>query len=216
MKPKTNMIKPISLLSGLIHNANGFLVSLGMKLVFGVTFLTFSLVCSSNVQAQSSQTWCAIEYIDTEHQSMNSVAIGLGYVNYSQEICEDSAIQLNLFADKDMKVVNVSGSSTTSPETYYENNTWSRQLNEEEKDVYWCLLISSSSGNFSVLSAGDFLIHFLPSTPEAFRIPNQIEVLFQEQTLAASLMIELYSAGWQFLLIMAFIKFYRLIPFKAT
>ncbi len=187
-----------------------------MKLVFGVTFLTFSLVCSSNVQAQSSQTWCAIEYIDTEHQSMNSVAIGLGYVNYSQEICEDSAIQLNLFADKDMKVVNVSGSSTTSPETYYENNTWSRQLNEEEKDVYWCLLISSSSGNFSVLSAGDFLIHFLPSTPEAFRIPNQIEVLFQEQTLAASLMIELYSAGWQFLLIMAFIKFYRLIPFKAT
>jgi len=147
---------------------------------------------------------------------MNSVAIGLGYVNYSQEICEDSAIQLNLFADKDMKVVNASGSSTTSPETYYENNTWSRQLNEEEKDLYWCLLSSNSSGNFNVLSAGDFLIQFLPSTPETFRIPNQIELLFQEQTLAASLMIELYSAGWQFLLIMAFIKFYRLIPFKAT
>jgi len=181
-----------------------------------VTFLTFSLVCSSSVYAQTSQTWCAIEYIDVEHQSMNSVAIGLGYVNYSQEICEDSAIQLNLFADKDMKVVNVSGSSTTSPETYYENNTWSRQLNEEEKDLYWCLLSSSSSGNFNVLSAGDFLIQFLPSTPEAFRIPNQIELLFQDQTLAASLMIELYSAAWQFLLIMAFIKFYRLIPFKAT
>jgi len=147
---------------------------------------------------------------------MNSVAVGLGYVNYSQEICEDSAVQLNLFADKDMKVVNVSGSSTTSPETYYENNTWSRQLNEEEKDLYWCILSSSSSGNFNVLSAGDFLIQFLPSTPEAFRIPNQIELLFQDQTLAASLMIELYSAGWQFLLIMAFVKFYRLIPFKAT
>jgi hypothetical protein len=181
-----------------------------------VTFLTFSLVCSSSVQAQTSQTWCAIEYIDVEHQSMNSVAIGLGYVNYSQEICEDSAIQLNLFADKDMKVVNVSGSSTTSPEVYYENNTWSRQLNEEEQDLYWCLLNSSSSGSFNILSAGDFLIQFLPSTPEAFRIPTQIDQLFQEQTLAASLMIELYSAAWQFLLIMAFIKFYRLIPFKAT
>jgi hypothetical protein len=80
---------------------------------------------------------------------------------------------------------------------------------------YWCLL-SGSSGNFNILTAGDFLIQFLPSTPEAFRIPNQIEELFQEQTLAASLMIELYSAGWQFLLIMAFIKFYRLIPFKST
>jgi 1-aminocyclopropane-1-carboxylate deaminase/D-cysteine desulfhydrase-like pyridoxal-dependent ACC family enzyme len=47
---------------------------------------------------------------------MNSVAIGLGYVGYSQEICEDSAVQLDLFTDKDMKVVAVSGASTTSPE----------------------------------------------------------------------------------------------------
>ncbi len=182
-----------------------------------MTFLTFSLACFSNsAHAQSSQTWCAIEYIDVKHQSMNSVAVGLGYVSYSQEICEDSAIQLDLFTDKDMKVVAVSGSSTTSPESYYETNTWSRQLSEEELDLYWCLLSGSSSGNFNILTAGDFLIQFLPSTPEAFRIPNQIELLFQEQTLAASLMIELYSAGWQFLLIMAFIKFYRLIPFKAT
>jgi hypothetical protein len=88
-------------------------------------------------------------------------------------------------------------------------------LNEEEINLYWCLL-SGSSGNFNILTVGDFQIQFLPSTPEAFRIPNQIELLFQEQTLAASLMIELYSAAWQFLLIMAFIKFSRLIPFKAT
>jgi hypothetical protein len=184
-----------------------------MKLASGAIFLTFSLVCSSSVQA--SQTWCAVEYIDVEHQSINSVAIGLGYVSYSQEICEDSAIQLDLFTDKDMKVIGVSGASTASPESYYETNTWSRQLSEEEMSLYWCLF-SSGSGNFNILTAGDFLIQFLPSTPEAFRIPNQIELLFQEQTLAASLMIELYSAAWQFLLIMAFIKFYRLIPFKAT
>ncbi len=216
MNHKMAMTKPISRLSGLIHSASGFLGTSGIKLIFGATFLTFSLAYfSSSAQAQASQTWCAIEYVDVQHQSMNSVAIGLGYVNYSQEICEDSVVQLQLFSDKDIKVVSVSGASTNSPESYYENNTWSRQLNEEEKDLYWCLL-SSSSGNFNILSTGDFLIQFLPPTPEAFRIPNQIELLFQDQTLAASLMIELYSAAWQFLLIMAFIKFYRLIPFKAT
>jgi hypothetical protein len=84
-----------------------------------------------------------------------------------------------------------------------------------EINLYWCLL-SGSSGNLNILTTRDFLIQFLPSNPEALRIPNQIELLFHEQTLAASLMIELYSAGWQFLLIMAFIKFYRLIPFKVT
>jgi hypothetical protein len=87
-------------------------------------------------------------------------------------------------------------------------------LNEEEINFYWCLL--SGSSGFNILTARDFLIQFLPSNPEAFRIPTQIKSLFQEQTLVASLMIELYPAAWQFLLIMAFIKFYRLIPFKAT
>jgi len=215
MKRKTIMTKLTSRLSGSIRSASGFLRTLGTRLILGATSVTFSLVCSSSTQAQTTQTWCAIQYLDVEHQSMNSVAVGLGYVSYSPEICQDSVVQMDLFVQKDMKVVSVSGASTTSPENYYKTNTWSRVLNQSERDLYWCILTAGSE-NFDITTAGNFLIQLMPSTPEAFRIPNQIEALFQEQSLAASLLIELYSAGWQFLLIMAFIKFYRLVPFKST
>jgi hypothetical protein len=56
----------------------------------------------------------------------------------------------------------------------------------------------------------------MPSTPKEFRIPTIIENQFGQGTLAAKLVLELYSSSWQLLTILALIKFYKLIPFKST
>ena len=77
-------------------------------------------------------------------------------------------------------------------------------MTNEEKEQYWCYLDTADLGKFS--SAADWLISFLPSSPESARIPNQITKLTGDGTLASNLLLELYSGIWQVLLIMALIK----------
>ncbi len=162
------------------------------------------------------QTWCAIQYINITDSTLNSVAISLGDVSASaDEICPSAATSLSIFSKTDNKFLSATGVSTSGdPIQYYITNTWSRSLTEEEKEEYWCFLNSADFGKFT--GAADWLISFLPSSPESLRIPTQIQELFGQKSLAANLMIELYSAGWQFFVILALIKFYKLIPFKAT
>lgn len=148
---------------------------------------------------------------------MNSIAVSLGEVTFSQELCEDAAVSLSLFNDDSKKFIQATGSSIatgTDPTDYYRTNTWSRALTEQEKTTYWCLISSGNSTDW--VGNGGWLIGWLPSSPESARIPTQIQNLFGDGTLAAALMLELYSSSWQLLLIFAVIKFYRLIPFKAT
>ena len=152
-------------------------------------------------------------------ETINSLAISLGETVYSDELCQSAAASLDMFSDSDNVQISTSGESIASgsdPVSYYITNTWSRPLTDEEKDLYWCHLNSGIDSDSVALRGGDWLIKWLPQSPDAIRIPEQIDNLFGEQTLAASLMLEIFGATWQFLVIMAIVKFYRLIPFKAT
>jgi len=170
------------------------------------------------------QTWCAVQYLDSSNSTMLSVGIGLGSVSdTSDEICQDTAIHLSIFQNNSsMHLISAVATlipNGTDPVTFYEANTWSRPLNDSEKDLYYCVL--SGSGGSGLTSnffqaGGDWLINLMPSSPDAIKIPNQIVQLTGEGTLASNLLIELYSAGWQTLAIFCLIKFYNLIPFKST
>jgi hypothetical protein len=188
-------------------------------LFLGLIFSSFIFTQSSLAQS-SGQTWCAIEYLNTSDSTMISLAVSLGQTSdSSDEICQDAALHLQMFqSDPNLKFISATSSlipTGTDPITFYEGNTWTRPLTQADKDTYWCVL--SGGGNTAAIQAGgDWFINLMPSSPDSVRIPTQIENLTGEGTLAANLLIELYSAGWQFLTIMAFIKFYRLIPFKST
>ena len=74
---------------------------------------------------------------------------------------------------------------------------------------------SGVSSNLLSSLAGGF-ISVLPSSPESIRIPSIIESYFGQGTLGAALILEIYSGVWQLLLIVAFVKFYKLMPGKFT
>lgn len=91
-----------------------------------------------------------------------------------------------------------------SPSPYQEANTWC-------KDPEGC----DASPSYLV-RIGNSLINFLPQSPENVRIPNIIANMVGQGTIGANLAIELYSAVWQYLAIIVFVKFYKLIPGKST
>jgi hypothetical protein len=188
--------------------------------------LVFSFIFVQSSLAQSSgQTWCAIQYLNISDSTMTSLAVGLGQTSdSSDEICQDAALHLQVFESDPGSKKLVSATAYlvpvgTDPVDFYKANTWSRPLNDSEKDLYYCVL--SGSGGSGLTSnffqaGGDWLINLMPSSPDAIKIPNQIVQLTGEGTLASNLRIELYSAGWQTLAIFCLIKFYKLIPFKST
>lgn len=93
-----------------------------------------------------------------------------------------------------------------------------RFLTPQELDTYNCLF-SSASPQLTpgyLTSAGTVLINLLPSSPDSVRIPTIINQALGQGTLGANVAIELYSTIWQFLTVILLIKFYKLIPFKAT
>lgn len=77
-------------------------------------------------------------------------------------------------------------------------------------------LLHPEDNKHSLAKLADALANFLPSSPDNVRLPTIIENLSGEQTLASNLAIELYSSAWQYLAIIAFVKFYKLIPGKGT
>lgn len=91
-----------------------------------------------------------------------------------------------------------------SGSTYHELNTWCK--NPEGCDA---------SPNYLV-QVGNSLINYLPQSPANVRIPNIISNMVGQGTIGANLAIELYSAVWQYLAIIVFVKFYKLIPGKST
>ena len=69
---------------------------------------------------------------------------------------------------------------------------------------------------FSLSQVANSLIQIMPQSPSSVRIPTIISNLSGDGTLGANLAIEAYSAVWQYLAIICFVKFYKLIPGKAT
>jgi hypothetical protein len=65
-------------------------------------------------------------------------------------------------------------------------------------------------------SAADLLISILPSTPNSMRLPTILANMGGQGSLAGNLALELYSTAWQYFAIIAFVKFYKLIPGKMT
>ncbi len=65
-------------------------------------------------------------------------------------------------------------------------------------------------------AAANSLVKILPQTPENMRLPTLIANMGGQGSLAGNLAYELYSACWQYFGVIAFIKFYKLIPGKMT
>lgn len=184
--------------------------------------LFLGLIFSSETKAvEGQQLWCRFEFVDSEDVTLHSVVISLGQYSSSSGMgwtCIDSSSSLELFHKSNFHLV---GSSQAlidpgrDPMTYYRANTWQRPLTEEERNLYWCFLGQDISAD-GLLGAGDFFVSLMPSSPDSLRIPTIIERMTGEQTLASNLAIELYSAGWQMFVLLAIIKFYKLIPGKST
>lgn len=60
------------------------------------------------------------------------------------------------------------------------------------------------------------LAGILPQTPNNMRLPTLISNMGGQGSLAGNLALELYSASWQYFAVIAFVKFYKLIPGKMT
>lgn len=171
-------------------------------------------------KVEAAQVWCSIKYIDTSTSEMKSIAISLGELTYSEELCEDTSISLSIVNNDSQKLVSASGTSIATgsdPTNFYKTNTWSKPLTETEKDLYWCILPNSINLNNNIIEKGaDLIINILPSSPETIKIPTIIEKELGKGSLGAKLILELYSGCWQALALVALIKLYKLIPFKST
>lgn len=190
-----------------------------VKIIFAFTMSLFLFSVFPLPSLASGNTWCVVEYVDTAKNTMNSSAISLGQVTFSDSLCKSASVSMDTFADSSKVVVDTWGQSLpsgTDPVSFYSQNTWSRPITEEEKNSYWCLLGGSGTDFESMPGAADWLIDFLPESPDALKIPKLIAKLSGEGTLYANLLIEIWNGSWQAFLIFALIRLYKLIPFKAT
>jgi len=92
-------------------------------------------------------------------------------------------------------------------------------LNNDQRKAYYCLKLDLDDIiNFEEEFNKRFLalIDLLPSSPPFMRIPTMLSNMFQYSTLARELAIMCYNAGWQYLVLIAALKLYRLIPGKRT
>lgn len=95
-----------------------------------------------------------------------------------------------------------------------------RLLTSAELAIYSCLF-SASAGAVEVDSGflevvGNKFLSLLPSSPDEAKIPTILSNMIGQGSLAANAAVEIYSGIWQFLTIIVFIKFYKLLPGKAT
>ena len=79
---------------------------------------------------------------------------------------------------------------------------WNSEKNEEK--------------GFTLAKLATTLITILPSSPDSVRLPTIIANFGGAGSLAGNLGLELYSGVWQYLGIIAFVKFYKLIPGKMS
>lgn len=63
-------------------------------------------------------------------------------------------------------------------------------------------------------SMANMFVSILPQTPQSMRLPTLIANIAGQGSLGGNLALELYTGIWQYLGIIAFIKFYKLIPGK--
>lgn len=68
----------------------------------------------------------------------------------------------------------------------------------------------------TLIQAANLLASILPQTPDNMRLPTLISEMGGQGSLAGNLGLEIYSAAWQYFGIIAFIKFYKLIPGKMS
>jgi hypothetical protein len=78
------------------------------------------------------------------------------------------------------------------------------------------LLQDKNKGGSTLFATGEVLASILPESPEHMRIPTIINKISGDGTLGSNLALELYSGIWQYLAIIAGVKFYKLIPGKFT
>ena len=79
-----------------------------------------------------------------------------------------------------------------------------------------CDIIKSKKDDDSSFSPTDVFVKILPKTPDNLRLPTLIANMGGQGSLAGNFAVEIYSAAWQYFAIIAFIKFYKLIPGKMT
>jgi hypothetical protein len=68
----------------------------------------------------------------------------------------------------------------------------------------------------TLADAANMLASILPQTPTNMRLPTLIANMGGQGSLAGNLGLELYSAAWQYFSVIAFVKFYKLIPGKMS
>lgn len=74
----------------------------------------------------------------------------------------------------------------------------------------------SQNGGGVFIDAANAVSSILPSTPNFLRLPTLISTFAGQGSLAGNLAVELYSTIWQYYAVIAFCKFYQLIPGKLT
>lgn len=79
-----------------------------------------------------------------------------------------------------------------------------------------CLMIHQPEQFGEFQDVANTLISILPQTPNNLRLPTIIANFAGQGTLGSNLALELYSSLWQFYALIAFIKFYKMIPGKGT
>lgn len=100
----------------------------------------------------------------------------------------------------------------TSTPTPINKNIW-----EQSEQCYLLHPVQDYGTSNSFLNAANMVVSILPQSPQNMRLPT-IFANFTggSNTLGSNLAIEIYSAVWQFYLLIAMIKLYKLIPGKGT
>lgn len=197
-----------------------------------VSILTLSLSFSEKVSATT--IFCVSNYVDYKNKTLNSWNLANADTNYlysdpnygysdSGEWCKrELAYQLNeSYANPGASAVLVRLSVEPDLGSYISNRAayeFIRPLTSSELVQYGCLSISSSSAfDGGILGAlGDVFIDLLPSSPPDMRIPTILNNMLGQGTLAGNLAITLFNGIWQYLTIIVFVKFYKLLPGKST
>lgn len=176
---------------------------------------------------------CIIEFVDTENKTFASLIIGttdsadaIMYYNSVNSWCNRSAVD-QLYDDYG----NTSSSSTVTkihvtpfigdPTISWNDNGFTyeylRTLTPEELIKYGCLFSSESGIDANILTGlGNAFINILPSSPNEVRIPTILNNMLGQGSLGGNLAVSLYNGIWQYMAIIVFVKFYKLLPGKST